>query len=100
MARQGREGTDSTVCSDDESIPDNVSVASFASTRLDENLDGEPDGEVGDDGFYDDFEDKIQDAIENASEKSVKTRIIALEYITRAFRTRYLFEFIEERYVF
>ena len=103
MPKLTRDGTDSNMGSDDESIPDNMSVISFASnnTRLETDTFEETreEGETGDDGFYDDFEEKIQDAISNATDKSTKSRILALEYITRAFRTRYMFDFIEDRYV-
>lgn len=86
--------------SDDESFADNVSVVSYSSSKLDiDPLDSDQrdDGETGDDGFYDDFEDKIIDAIGNATDKSVKSRILALDCITRAFRTRFMYDFIFDR---
>jgi hypothetical protein len=85
--------------SDDESIPDNASIISLASTKLDMDLDSDPreEGETGDDGFYDDFEDKILDAINNATDKSVKSRVLALEFISRAFRSRFMYDFIIDR---
>lgn len=92
--------------SDDDSNIDNVSVYSFSSSRYDRDdilsPGGECDrneaaGEEGDDGYYDDFEDKLVEAIESASEKSTKGRILALEAIGRAFKTRYMFDFICDR---
>jgi hypothetical protein len=94
--------------SDSESIADNVSVYSMSSSRYDRDDVMSPGaecdrheagGEDGDDGYYDDFEDKLVEAIELAGEKNMKSRILALESIARAFRTRYMFEFISDRYV-
>ena len=104
-----RTAYDADAGSDDDSNIDNVSVFSLSSSRYDRDDvmsptspdEGRPTdaGEDGDDGYYDDFEDKLVEAIESASEKSTKGRILALEAIARAFRTRYMFDFIYDRLV-
>ena len=100
--------TDGGAGSDEDSNMDNVSVYSFSSSRYDrddilspgaECDRNEAGGEDGDDGYYDDFEDKLVEAIESASEKSTKGRILALEAIARSFKTRFMFDFICDRFV-
>lgn len=90
--------------SDDDSNIDNVSVFSYSSSRYEGREDvlttpAAEDGEDGDDGYYDDFEDKLIEAMESATEKSTKGRILALESIGRAFRSRYMFDFVSDRFV-
>ena len=100
----GRAAFEAEAGSDEDSNLDNASVYSFSSSRYERDDTLSPGGEEagaedGDDGFYDDFEDKLVEAIESASEKSTKGRILALEAIARAFRTRYMFDFIYDRFV-
>lgn len=89
--------------SDEDSNIDNVSVFSYSSSRYEGREDtltpGGEDGEDGDDGYYDDFEDKLIEALDSATEKSTKGRILALESIGRAFRSRYMFDFVSDRLV-
>lgn len=86
------------MASDDDSNMDNASVYSFASSKCETPVMDEGKEEEGcDDGYYDDFEDKLMDAMSSATEKSVRARILALEAMTKAFKTRFMYDFIDER---
>lgn len=99
IGRGAQDPTDS-MASDDDSNMDNASVYSFASSKCETPVMDEGKEEEGcDDGYYDDFEDKLMDAMSSATEKSVRARILALEAMTKAFKTRFMYDFIEERKV-
>lgn len=52
-----------------------------------------------DDGYdaVDDFEDKLLEAIEAASEKSVNSRILAMDSIARGLRHRFEYDLLDGR---
>lgn len=54
-----------------------------------------------DDALYvDDFEDKLVEAIDSISEtSSSKGRLVTFDFITKAFTSRYLYDFVQDRYV-
>lgn len=55
----------------------------------------------GDDTLYvDDFEEKLIEAIDSVSEtSSSKGRLVTFDFIAKAFTSRYLYDFVQDRYV-
>lgn len=50
--------------------------------------------------YVDDFEDKLIEAIDTLSEtSSLKGRVVGFNSIIKAFTTRYLYDFVQNRYV-
>lgn len=85
-------GTDSN--SDDESINDNASIYSF---RSDMNNSVEDESEDGSFTTVEKHEEKLIQSLENAIEKSVQTRVQALQQICEILMHRYMPDFIEDR---
>lgn len=93
--------------SDDESVHDG-SVTSYQSSRMidgynsaEEDVGGNASGgEDSGNGYGDDFEDKLIEAIDTLSEtSSLKGRIATFNSIIKAFTSRYLYDFVQDRYV-
>lgn len=90
---------------EDESVHEG-SVTSYQSSRMIEGYNSGDEGENGDgcgpdDALYvDDFEDKLIEAIDSVSEtSSAKGRLLTLDSIAKAFTSRYLYDFLQDRYV-
>lgn len=81
--------------SDDESINDNASVYSLRSDNANSIEDESEDG--GTFGSTEKHEEKLIQSLENATEKSVQTRVQALQTICEILQHRYMPDFIEDR---
>lgn len=92
--------------SESESVHEG-SVTSCQSSRIIEGYNSGDEGEngvdgcVGDDPLYmDDFEDKLIEAIDSVSQtSSSKGRQGTFDSIAKAFTSRYLYDFVQDRYV-
>lgn len=86
--------------SEEESNIDNVSVISLQSdSKYGSENDPYNDSEAEDLMPFDDFEEKLKEAVDGINQKSTKARMICLQAITKALRSRYLYDFLSDRKV-
>lgn len=77
---------------------DCVSVYSYTSSRFDDE--DTEDGPSSEEPFnQNELEEKLLQAMESTFMKAAKVRVSALEVIRKAFSSRYLLDFVTERYV-
>ncbi|CAB3359475.1 Hypothetical predicted protein [Cloeon dipterum] len=81
--------------SDDESILDNASVVSIASSSIPDEAEAEVDEKSQEEAF----EEKLLECVENLSEKSAQTRTLALQSMATALSKKYLPDFVFDRHM-